>query len=160
MVLKTLRFVSLLCAALVMGLTVTHDLEIPGKQQLSGAEWIQIQHTFYSGFAVVGGVGETLGLISTGVLCYLLRRRRTDFVLTFIAALCFAGTPAVFAFGNQPINQQVATWTPQTLPATWHQARDAWDAFHAATSGLATLAFITLLIAILRDTGKRRTGDL
>lgn len=92
MLLKTLRFVSVLCAALVMAPTVAHDLEIAGKQQLSGEEWLQVQHTFYGVFAIVGGVGEMLGLISTGVLAYLLRKRRTGFVLTLIAALCFAGT--------------------------------------------------------------------
>jgi hypothetical protein len=32
MLVKALRFVSLLCAALALGLTLTHDLEIPGKQ--------------------------------------------------------------------------------------------------------------------------------
>jgi peptidoglycan/LPS O-acetylase OafA/YrhL len=152
MLLKTLRFVSLLCAALAFGLTLTHDLEIPGKQMLSGAEWLAVQHTFYGGFAIVGGVAEILGLISAGALLFLLRERRTAFVLTLIAALSFAGMLAVFAFGNNPINQQVMTWTPATLPADWQQARDAWDSFHAISSGLAGLAFITLLIATLRDT--------
>jgi len=159
MFIKTLRFVSLLCAALVMGLTITHDLEIPGKHQLSGAEWLMIQNTFYGGFALVGGVGETLGLIVTVVLCYLLRGQRIAFVLTLIAALSFAATLALFAFGNQPINLQVSSWTPQNLPTNWPEARDAWDSFHAASSAFAALAFITLLIALLRDTPSRlKTG--
>jgi hypothetical protein len=152
MVLKYLRFVSLVCAALVMGVTVAHDLEIPGKDLLSGAAWLTVQRTFYGGFAVVGGVAEVLGLLSTGLLAFFLRRQRAAFVLTLIAALCFAGMLAVFAFGNQPINLQVASWTPQTLPANWRALRDAWDGFHAASSALALLAFLLLLFAILRDT--------
>lgn len=156
MVLKTVYFVSLLCAALVMGLTVTHDLEIPAKQMLSGSEWLQVQHTFYGGFAIVGGIGEVLGLISAGVLSYLLRKQRTSFILALVAVLGFAGTLAMFAVGNQPINQQVAVWTPQTLPSNWRQARDAWDTFHAISSVLATLAFITLLITALGDSRYRR----
>lgn len=151
MLLKITRFVSLFCAALVMGLTVTHDLEIPGKQMLSGAEWLTVQNTFYNGFAIVGGVTEILGLISTVVLLYLLRSQRSTFVLALVAALSFAGTLAMFAFGNNPINQQVMTWTPQALPANWRTARDAWDGFHAISSALATLAFTTLLITILHD---------
>ncbi len=152
MLLKTLQFVSLLCAALTLGLTLTHDLEIPGKQMLSGAEWLTIQNTFYGGYAVVGGVAETLGLISSGLLLFWLRQRPAAFSLTLIAALCFAGMLTVFAFGNNPINQQVTTWTPATMPANWPQMRDAWDRFHAISSGLAALAFITLLIATLRTT--------
>lgn len=151
MVLKCLRFVSLVCAALAMGVTVAHDLEIPGKDLLSGAAWLTVQKTFYGGFALVGGVTEVLGLISAGLLAWFLRHQRTAFLLTLFAALCYAGMLAVFAFGNQPINLQVSSWTPQTLPANWRALRDAWDGFHAASSALAVLAFLLLLLALLRD---------
>jgi hypothetical protein len=152
MLVKTTRFVSLFCAALTLGLTLTHDLEIPGKQQLSGPEWLVVQHTFYGGFAIVGGLAQIVGLISTGILLFLLRRRRTVSVLTLIATLSFAGMLALFAFGNNPLNQQIATWTPQSLPANWHEIRDAWDRFHAASSVFAALAFTALLMALLRET--------
>jgi hypothetical protein len=150
MALKGVWFVSLFCAVLAFGLTVTHDLEIPGKQQLSGAEWLAVQHTFYGGFAILGGLAEVLGLLSTALLAYLLRAQRTAFLLTLIAAACFAAMLAVFAFGNNPLNQQITGWTPQTLPANWRATRDAWDRFHALSSVLAGLALVTLLIAALR----------
>jgi ribose/xylose/arabinose/galactoside ABC-type transport system permease subunit len=152
MLLKTLRFVSLLCAALALGLTLTHDLEIPAKQMLSGANWLAVQHTFYGGFAIVGGLAEVIGLLSTAILLPLLRTQRAAFILTLVAAFCFAGMLALFAFGNNPLNQQVATWTPQTLPPNWREVRDAWDSFHAASSVLAALSLICLLIALLRET--------
>lgn len=152
MLLKIVRFVSLFCAALALGLTLTHDLEIPGKQMLSGAEWLTIQHTFYGGFAIVGGIAEVLGLISCLILLYLLRRHKVAFILTLIAALSFAGMLAVFAFGNNPLNLQITSWTASTLPANWRQTRDAWDGFHATSSALAALALIVLLSATLRDT--------
>lgn len=152
MLVKALRFLSLVCAALVLGLTLTHNLEIPGKRMLSGAEWLQVQHTFYGGFAIVGGITETFGLLSTALLAFLLRWRRMALILTLIAALCFAGMLALFAFGNNPLNQQIASWTPMTLPANWRTVRDAWDSFHAASSGLSALSFVCLLIAVLRDT--------
>jgi hypothetical protein len=71
MLVKALRFVSLLCAAVALGLTLTHDLEIPGKHSLDGPEWRNVRHTFYGGFAIVGGIAEVLGLTSTGVLLVL-----------------------------------------------------------------------------------------
>jgi hypothetical protein len=152
LLLKTTRFVSLFCAALALGLTLTHDLEIPGKQQLSGADWLVVQHTFYGGFAIVGGLAQIVGLISTGVLLFLLRKRRTAFVLTLVATFSFAGMLALFAFGNNPLNQRIAAWTPQSLPANWQEIRDAWDRFHAASSAFAALAFTALLMALLRET--------
>jgi len=96
-----------------------------------------VQHTFYGGFALVGGIAEVLGLISTGVLLVLLRGERTAFILTFLAALSFLGMLALFAFANNPLNQQIATWTPETVPANWREVRDAWDRFHAMSSVLA-----------------------
>jgi hypothetical protein len=147
MLLRILRFVSLLCATLVLGLTLTHDLEIPGKERLSGAAWLDVQHSFYGGFAVVGGVSEILGLVACCAMLYLVRAQRVAFVLTLMAAIAFAGTLVLFAVGNNPLNQQIAT-----LPATWQQSRDAWDRFHAVSSICAAVAFFALLTAILRDT--------
>lgn len=117
---------------LQLGLTLTHDLEIPGKRMLSGAEWLTVQQTFYGGFAIMGGMAEILGLLSTCLLLFPLRQQRVALALTLVAALCFAGMLALFAFGNNPLNQQIASWTPATLPATWQQIRNAWDSFHAA----------------------------
>jgi hypothetical protein len=51
------------------------------------------------------------------------------------------GMLALFTFGNNPLNQQIATWTPETLPAGWREVRDALDRFHAMSSVLAALAF-------------------
>ncbi len=151
MLLKMTRFVSLVCAALALGLTITHDLEIPGKQQLSGADWLTVQHTFYGGFAIVGGVAEVLGLLSTAMLAYLLRKQGSTFILTLVAAISFAGMLALFALGNNPLNQQIASWRPETLPANWREIRDAWDRFHAASSVLAALALTVSLFATLHD---------
>ena len=151
MLLKMTRFVSLVCAALALGLTITHDLEISGKQSLGGADWLTVQHTFYGGFAIVGGIAEVLGLLSTILLAYLLRKQRASFILTLTAAISFVGMLALFAFGNNPLNQQIASWRPETLPANWREVRNAWDGFHAAISALAALALTILLIDILHN---------
>jgi hypothetical protein len=155
--LRTVRFIGLSCAALALGLTLAHDLEIPGKERLSGAAWLGVQHTFYGGFAVVGGIAEVLGLVATCILLYLVRGRRVTFSLTLVAAIGFAGMLALFAFGNNPLNQRIMGWTPATLPDTWQQTRDAWDRFHAASSACAAVSFIALLVAALRDTPANMT---
>ncbi len=149
---KGLRFASLVCATLALGLTLTHVLELPGKRKLTGTEWLTIQHTFYGGFAVVGGIVEVLGLITTLGLLFLVRQRRTTFLLTLIGALCFLGTLLAYWFGNRPINAQVSAWTPATLPSDWMRYRDRWDNAHATSAVFAAIALVVLLIAILRDT--------
>jgi hypothetical protein len=66
-----------------------------------------------------------------------------------LAALSFLGMLAVFAFGNSPLNQQIASWTPESLPADWAEVRDAWDRFYAISSILAAVAFTVLLVSLL-----------
>jgi hypothetical protein len=149
MLMRMLRFVAITCAALVMGLTLTHALEAPGKAQLSGAEWLAIQHTFYGGYAVVGGIAEIVGLVASLVLANLLRSERMAAGLALLAALCFAGTLLAFVFGNNPLNQQIASWTPETLPTTWPQTRDAWDRAHTISAFLGAIAFFALLVEAL-----------
>src|SRR5947209_5991607 len=80
MLLKTLRFVSLLCAALALGLTLTHDLEIPAQQMLSGANWLTVQHTFYAASSVLAA----LSLIC--LLVAILRETPSSFIERRIAS--------------------------------------------------------------------------
>jgi hypothetical protein len=152
MSLKILRFVGLVCAALALGLTAAHVLEMPGKRQLDGAAWLAVQHTFYGGFALVGGMTEILGLLTTAGSLVLLRRRRAAFLLTLAGALGFLGMLLAYWFGNRPVNAAVAAWTPATLPADWTAYRDRWDAAHAVSAACAAVALVVLLVAVLRDT--------
>jgi hypothetical protein len=125
MLAKTLRFVSLLCAAVALGLTLTHDLEIAGKHSLDGAEWLHVQHTFYGGFAIVGGIAEVLGLISTCVLLVLLRGQQPSFILTLLAALSFLDAGFV------------RLWEQPTQPADCHL--DAGDVAGQLAAGTRRL---------------------
>src|SRR5262245_6014709 len=42
-VVKVLRFVSLLLVALIFGLALCHVMEMPGKLRLNGTEWLTVQ---------------------------------------------------------------------------------------------------------------------
>lgn len=152
MSLKIARFVGLLTTALALGLTLAHVLELPGQRALDGASWLAVQHTFYGGFAVVGGVSESVAILAMVRMLFLVRRHRVAFLLTLVALGCLLTMLLIFLFGNNPINQQIAVWTPTTLPANWTELRDRWEAAHATSFGFALIAFIALLVAALRDT--------
>ena len=152
MTLKIVRFISLFCAALAFGLSVAHVLEIPGKRELSGPAWLKVQHTFYGGFAVVGGLSEILGLLTTAAILFFVWKHRAIFMQTLVGALCFVGMLLAYWFGNRPVNAKISSWTPSTLPADWASYRDYWDYAHATTAVFAATALAILLIATLRDT--------
>lgn len=143
--LRVILIVSLALTALTFAPLYAHILEWPGKVTLSGAEWLTVQHNLYGGYAVSGAVTEMLGLLSTLLLAFLVRRRRGHVVLASVAALCFVSMLAIFAVGNSPINGQIASWTASTLPTNWGQTRDAWQTFHAVSAALAAVAFGALI---------------
>lgn len=149
--LRPLQFVTLICAALVFGLTLTHVLQGPGSRALSGPQWLVVQNTFYGGFAVVGGIAEVVGLISAAILAVRAIRQRDvrAAVAPLTAALCLLGTLVVYWFGNRPVNNRVANWTPDTLPPDWTAYRDTWETAHATSAGLAGIALLVIAIALV-----------
>jgi hypothetical protein len=143
---RGLYALGLVFAAVGFGLTFAHFLEIPGKRQLTGAEWLKVQHTFYGGYAVFGGIAEVGGLlVSLGILA-IDHHSRGRTLWPLISAIAFAGMLGDFLLGNQPINEQVATWTPETIPSDWMALRDRWDMSHTLSAVFAAVAFLSLLV--------------
>ena len=146
---RALYVLSLFTTALVFGLTLCHVLQAPGSRGLEPREWLDVQHTFYGGFAILGGSAEILGLLaSAGLGALLLRRRSRAATPILFAASCLFGTLLVYWFGNRPVNGLIAEWTPQTLPADWSTYRDLWENAHALSTVLAGLAFIAVITAM------------
>lgn len=146
-----MQLLALTCAALVFGLTLTHVLQSPGSRGLDGAQWLTVQHTFYGGFAVIGGAAEVTGLGATIVLAVYawLHRRRSEAIAPAVAAVCFLGTLLSYFFGNRPVNEQVAVWTADTLPPDWVAYRDICETAHGISAIFGGLAFFMLAIALI-----------
>ncbi len=145
--LKILRLAGVLAAALVLGLTLTHVLQAPGSRGLDGPAWLQVQRTFYGGFAVAGGVAEIAGLVAAATVAVVLRRRARMAAAHAVAAACLLGTLLAYWFGNRPANAKVAHWAAATLPASWPAYRDTWQTAYAVSFGLAAVAAVALLAA-------------
>ena len=142
--LRGLRAVAVVCAGIAAGLALAHVLQRPGTSALDGPSWLAVQHTFYGGFAVVGGLGEVLGLLAAAGGAFLARRAGGRPHPLALAAACFGGMLGVYALGNRPVNAAVATWTPSTLPPDWTAWRDQWETAHALSAGLAVIALVVL----------------
>jgi hypothetical protein len=157
---KVLRLIGLLAAAVVFGLTLSHVLLSPGSRGLDGPTWLTIQHSFYGGFAILGGLSEVVGLAATTADALLHRRRPADAAAPMLAALCFLGTLLSYFLGNRPVNTRVEYWSAATLPADWSTYRDTWEMAHAASAVLSGIALIALLAAtIWRPLTNPSSGD-
>jgi hypothetical protein len=141
--------VGLLASSVVFGLTLSHVLQSPGSRALDGAAWLSVQHTFYGGFAIVGGLAEVIGVAATTADAVLSRRRPRAALAPAFAALCLVGTLLSYFFGNRPVNTKVAGWTPATLPADWSSYRDTWETAHAVSAILSALALLVLVVATI-----------
>lgn len=148
---RVLHGIALLSSGIVFGLTLSHVLQAPGSRSLDGSEWLGVMHTFYGGFAIVGGTTEFLGLLSAATLTVVMfmRRRTSSAIAMAVASLGMLGTLLAYWFGNRPVNALVTNWTSTTLPSDWSVYRDAWETAHAVSAGLSGVAFIIIALALL-----------
>lgn len=139
-----LRTACLTCIALSLGLSFAHVLEIPGKLQLDGPQWLMVQHHLYVGFGTVGAAIEVAAIVLAWVLALRLRGT-AEARRTFAAALLVTVSLIEWALVVAPMNARLNAWTATTLPSTWTATRDRWEAGHAVQAVLFFAAFLLLL---------------
>jgi len=60
-----------------------------------------------------------------------------------------------------PIDNQIKTWTLETMPSDWQQIRDRWELFHTIRTFLCIGGFITYLVpALLLRQEKQNVSDV
>lgn len=164
---RILRLIAIASAAVVFGLTLGHVLQSPGSRGLSPSAWLEVQHTFYGGFAIVGGAAEIVGLLAAAALAVWSWRssRSADaggtrgWIPPAIAALALLGTLAAYWFGNRPVNAEITVWTTTTLPGDWSSYRALWETAHAVSAVLGAVAFMALLVPVVWAAGASVTSS-
>jgi protein-S-isoprenylcysteine O-methyltransferase Ste14 len=101
------RFVTLLFAALALGMAFAHLLEMPPKLRYPASLWVTLQRSLYQAFAPAGAILETGAVVFAAVLAYLIRGRRLAFPLTVAGAACLAAALIVWLVFTAPANAQV-----------------------------------------------------
>lgn len=157
---RTLWFATIVLTALLMGLTWAHTLEMPQKLSVDGPTWLTFQHTLYRYFAVIGAPIEMGAIVAAVVLACVTRRRSHRHGFVTAAAVLLIMSLGVWAGVVRPVNASTATWTVETLPEDWEQARLQWELGHALSFALHFLAFSALLMGLLQSPATvPRAGD-
>lgn len=155
MIVRVVRWISLLGAAVTLAALAAHVLELPNKFSLDGPLWLAVQQNLYRGWGAFVGPFEVTAIVATWVLSFLVRRRRPVLRLTLLAALLLSAALAAFFALNAPVNAAFAAWTPATLPPDWPGYRLRWETGHALSFVFVLIAFIALLRALfLEATGR------
>jgi hypothetical protein len=150
MALTAWRLLTIMLAALSMGVALCHLLELPGKMALDGALWLTLLQILYPpAFGTIGGFFEVGAVVSAGVLTFLVRDRGPSFGWTLAATVLLVASHAVFWIWVAPVNAAMAPLTPDTLPADWMELRDQWEYAHATRAVLQIIALGSLVYSAL-----------
>jgi uncharacterized membrane protein len=132
MKIKSIEFISLLLASLVMGVfwgtwfTLTRSIH-----DFSAAEFIHIGKTIINNVAVPMAIIMPATLIFMLIATLMSRRvNRNTFYLYLISFLLMVITLIITVGIEVPIDNQIKTWTEDSVPANWEALRQKWDLFH------------------------------
>jgi hypothetical protein len=152
MLLRNLLLITIMLAALTMGMALCHFLEMPAKMRYDGALWLTLLQTLYGVFGPASAFIETGAVTAAAVLAFLARRRGAVFNWTLLGALCLIAANVAWWIWVYPVNAALSAVAPETLPADWMRLRDQWEYTHAARAVLQIIALGAIVYSVLIDT--------
>jgi hypothetical protein len=159
--LRAVRFVAVLLAALTLGMGFCHLLQLPARMGWDQFMWVgsTVQGGLYSLFGSIGAVIDVLTVIALGLLTYLVREHRRPGVrLALIAALLFATGLMLWWVLVYPVNVELAKWINGPVPADWTAYRSRWEWGHATISLFELFGFAALIASVLADTPRNSSA--
>lgn len=160
MLIKTGRFLTVLFVGLSMGPAICHLLEMPAKMTYDGPFWLKLLQTLYPpAFGSIGAIFEVGAVITSIILVFLVRHRKSAIGWTILGAICMVAVHASFWIWIAPVNAKMGVMTPETLPIDWTSLRNQWEYTHAARAYLHMVALAALVISILVETPNAVSTD-
>jgi hypothetical protein len=154
---QRIGIVAVVAAALTMGLTFAHTLELPQKLAYDAAMWTRIQQSLYLWFGVIGGAVEVAAVIASVVFAVRTRGRPGGRLPTAGAAL-FVTALAWWVVVVNTANAEIGGWTVGAVPSDWERWRAQWEFGHAAHFVLTLAGFLALLLATVQAAAAGRGG--
>ena len=161
MIRQVLQVVTTVSVGVMMGLSLAHAAELPGKRRLNREQYLAVQTIYYPGFTV-GGSAEPLSILLLAGLAFWTRGSRLPFFLEIGALIAAIAVQAVFWTCTQPVNRYWLEHTGTSKSARaffrsvdsqearpdWRVLRDRWEHSHLWRAGLAMAAFVLLVTAL------------
>jgi uncharacterized membrane protein len=157
MIRKGTQFTALLLTALVTGVfwgtwfTLTRSLE-----SFPPNEFIHIGKTIIANVAIPMAIimpASLVALLMATVQYY--RYDKTSFYMGGLSFLFMAITLIITVGIEVPIDNQIKTWTAQTIPQNWINLRAFWNKYHTVRTFTSITSFILITWSVLRQTNKR-----
>lgn len=145
MKLKALEFAALVLIALVTGVfwgtwfTLTRSLD-----NFTAAEFIHIGKTIIANVALPMRIIMPAALICILFAVWQSHRINKHSFYLYLASFLFMLITLIITVGIEvPIDNQIKTWTANTLPGNWKSLRATWNQFHTIRTftSIASLCF-------------------
>src|SRR5947207_1963303 len=98
-------FVAIVLAAIGMGLSLAHALELPGKRRLGRDAYFAVQTIYYPGFTIGGAFGEPLAAAATLVTLLFTTPGSPLFWLVLAALVCLLFEHGLYWLLTHPVNK-------------------------------------------------------
>jgi MFS family permease len=153
MALHIWRFITLLLAALTMGMTFAHVLEIAPKLRWDANLYLAVQTNLYWMFGRVGALIQLGAIGAACILAFLVRQRGPTFWYSLLGAIALVLSLVVWFFVVAPANAQTAQWQDTgVIPTDWMRWRNQWEIGHAVSFVLHLIGFGALLHSVIVET--------
>ncbi len=155
MLLKATRFVAIMLAALTLGLSFCHLMQLSSRLGWDQYLWVgsTVQGGLYAKFGSIGAVIFVATVIALGLLAYFVREhKRPGFRLALSAALLLVLALILWWVLVYPVNVELARWVNGPVPSDWTDYRARWEWGHAVIALIELVGFAALIGAVLADT--------
>jgi uncharacterized membrane protein len=118
---------------------------------LPAETFIAIGKQIIKNVAVGMSIMMPLGII--GVLALLLmagRKKKAHFYWLFSTLILFLSALVITLVIEVPIDNEIKTWTPATMPTDWHAIRDRWQFYHTDRTFLSLAGMACFLMAVIK----------
>jgi len=151
MTLKLTNLVALFLLALVAGVFWGTSFTLTGSiETFSPAEFIHIGKT------IIANVAWPMRILMPACILFMLlsawlypEKKSPGFFLNVAACLLIIVTLLITLLVEVPIDNQIKTWTAETIPSDWGAIRERWQYFHTARTFVSLASFGSLAIAII-----------
>jgi hypothetical protein len=151
---------TLLLVALTMGMLYAHVLELGPKMQYPPELYLRLNTSLYAWYGPpLGAAINTGAVVATGALAWLVRRQRSALLFTG-AAFALQAVAMVNYFARiEPVNDRFRVLSPGQVPSDFIALSAKWEYGHALDFALYAVAFLLLVISLVRLAAQPRAGD-
>jgi hypothetical protein len=163
MLLRIMRFFTLMLASLGMAFGAAHTLELIPKMNYEPELYTDVTSTLYRYYGTIGGPIQVLTVLASIILAFLSRRSR-GFRLTVAGTCCLTVSLGLWFVLVQPVNVEwgnvLQTGPRSAVVQSYVKLRERWEYGHVAAFIVWFCGVALLTLSVIADTPEdhRREG--